>query len=328
MLKKVMVVVLALSILLCFASCGKEAEPAAEPTPDPKTTPEYHSTEKVQERGVLTIGTSTDSKNNYLIPDDPETYGDLAGTRDGYVPEMCRRIAEDLGVEVEFVEYETLEAQLQAVRDGDVDLAADNFTINEERLAIYEMTDNFMVAEIQGDQVFLSTNPQPLPQQEGEIKENSGSDSESAEEAVTEPEPREMIQSEEDLAHARIAAIKGSAQVTNTAAMYPEADIYELADNEAILEALVTGEVDAGVFTTITQAFADQIVEAINEGTVEQSSYDVTDPNYIGTGLILMKGNVELCQSINEIISTLMDSGWLLECYNTEEAEAAERGIG
>ena len=36
--------------------------------------------------------------------------------------EVCRRIAEELGVEVEFVEYATLEAQLQAVTDGDVDL--------------------------------------------------------------------------------------------------------------------------------------------------------------------------------------------------------------
>ena len=73
----------------------------------------------------------------------------------------CRRIAEELGVEVEFVEYATLEAQLQAVTDGDVDLAADNFTITEERLALYEMTDDFNVREIEGDEVFLSTNPQP-----------------------------------------------------------------------------------------------------------------------------------------------------------------------
>lgn len=90
----------------------------------------------------------------YVIPDDPEKYGELVGTRAGNVPEVCRRIAEELGVEVEFVEYATLEAQLQAVADGDVDLAADNFTITEERLALYEMTDDFNVREIEGDEVF------------------------------------------------------------------------------------------------------------------------------------------------------------------------------
>lgn len=87
--------------------------------------------------------------------------------------EVCRRIAEELGVEVEFVEYATLEAQLQAVTDGDVDLAADNFMITEERLALYEMTDDFNVREIEGDEVFLSANPQPWLPSEEETEESS-----------------------------------------------------------------------------------------------------------------------------------------------------------
>ena len=99
-----------------------------------------------------------------------------------------------------------MEAQLQAVTDGDVDLAADNFTITEERLALYEMTDDFNVREIEGDEVFLSTNPQPWLPPEEETEESS---SETEDEAPVEPEPREMIRSEEELAHARIAAVKG-----------------------------------------------------------------------------------------------------------------------
>ena len=35
-----------------------------------------------------------------------------------------------------------------------MDLAADNFMITEERLALYEMTDDFNVREIEGDEVF------------------------------------------------------------------------------------------------------------------------------------------------------------------------------
>ena len=40
-----------------------------------------------------------------------------------------------------------------------------------------------------------------------------------------------------------------------------------------------------------------------------------------------MKENEKLCQSINEIIAELKESGWLLECFDTEEAKAVERGI-
>ena len=299
-----------------------EPTPTPEPAPDPRTTPEYHFTGAVQERGVLTISMSSNSKLTYIIPDDPEKYGELAGTRDGYIPEMCRRIAEELGVKVEFVECKTLEAQLQAVVDGEVDLAANNFMINEERLAVYEMTDDFNVTEIEGDEVFLSTNPQPwLPP---ETEENA---SETEEEVPAEPEPREMIQSEEELAHARIAVLKGSVQVLNTARQYPEAELHQLADNDEILQALVDGQVDAAVFTTYDRAFADKIVEAILDGTVAQCEYEIVPSDSQGSGLILMKGNEELCQSINEIISELMESGWLVECFYKEEAEAVERGI-
>ena len=70
-------------------------EPEPEPEPDQKTTPEYHFTEAVQERGVLTVGVSGNSKTCYVIPDDPEKYGELVGTRAGNVPEVCRRIAEE-----------------------------------------------------------------------------------------------------------------------------------------------------------------------------------------------------------------------------------------
>ena len=296
-----------------------------EPTPDPKTTPEYHFTDAVKERGVLKVGVSNNSKMCYVIPDDPETYGELAGTRDGYVPALCRRIAEELGVGVEFVEYETLEEQLQAVTAGDVDLAADNFNITEERLAIYEMSVDFSVTEIEGDQVFLSTAPQPwLPPEEEAV---SGSDPQPAAETPAEPEPREMIKSEEELNHARIAVVKGSVQATNTAKQYPEAELHELSGNQEVLEALSAGQVDAGIFTMMDNAFADQVVQAIIDGTVAQCEYTVAIPDFRGVGLIFMKGNQDFCQSVSGIISSLRESGWLLSCYDTEYAEAIERGI-
>ena len=118
MSKKVTAIVLALSILFCFTACGNKADsnesdtrqngavassegiPSGEPEPepDPKTMPEYHFTEAVQERGVLTVGVSGNSKTCYVIPDDPEKYGELVGTRAGNVPEGCTEVVYDGGV--------------------------------------------------------------------------------------------------------------------------------------------------------------------------------------------------------------------------------------
>ena len=73
MSKKVTAIVLALSMLLCFAACGSETDsvetatsqsnsnetseivPASEPEPDPKTTPEYHFTKAIQELSLIHI---------------------------------------------------------------------------------------------------------------------------------------------------------------------------------------------------------------------------------------------------------------------------------
>ena len=293
MFKKVISLAMALSMVLGLTAWAGAAAPAD------KSDPAYHSVEAIKERGVLTVSVSGDSTLNYLIPDNPKKYGDLAGTRDGTVPELCRQIARALGVELEFVAYKTTEEQIQAAASGEVDLAVDNFLINKERLALYEMTDSFDVINIVGDEVFLSTKPA------------SGN----------------RVRSEADLARARIAVVKATAQATNTAIQYPQAELVEVADNQAVLDALVKGEADAGVFTAFDNAFAEKISQAIARGTVAQCGYMIHLPDYRGFGLILMKGNRNLCQFINTMLYDRIESGWMLECFKAEDREAVERGI-
>ena len=289
-LKRVFALAMALSMLLCATAWAKETE---------KSDPAYHATSAVQGRGVLTVAVSGQSRTTYKIPDDPDKYGDLAGTWDGNVPEMCRRIAQELGVEAEFVEYATVEAQLNAVASGEADLAAENFAITAERLAIYEMTDSFLLGEFGGDEVFLSAKPV------------SGS----------------RIRKEADLNGARIGVVKGTVQVRYTTLQYPKATVVELADNQAVLDAIASGQVQAGVFSMIDKNFAQLIVDQIIANKVVQCSYTVKDPTLKGVGLILMKGNWDLCHSINAILWDLRESGWLASCYKTEEKESVERGI-
>ena len=293
MLKKMLSLAMALSMLLGLTTWAGAA------TPTDKSDPAYHSTEAIKERGVLTVSVCTNGRHNYIIPDDVKKYGDLAGARDGSVPTLCREIARALGVELELVEYATVAEQLQAAASGEVDLAADNFLINKERLALYEMTDSFDVITTSGDKVYLSTKPA------------SGN----------------RVRSEADLTRARIAVVKGSVQATKTAAQYPQAELVELADNQAVLDALVKGEADAGVFTTLTTAFAKKINQAIARGTVAQCGYMIHLPDYRGFGLILMKGNRNLCQFINTMLYDRIESGWMLECFKAEDREAVERGI-
>ena len=178
------------------------------------------------------------------------------------------------------------------------------------------MTDDISVVEVEGDEIFLSVNPQPWLKEE-----------EPEETPAPTPEPREMIRSEEELARARIAVLRGAVQETNAGKQFPEAEIHPLADNQEILDALIAGEVDAGVFTTFNKMFAELILEAILDGTVAQCGYYLVPQDTQGIGFIIMQGNEDLCQTINGILSRLRESGWLEECYYTEMAKAADRGI-
>ena len=317
MFRKVMAVLLTASVFLCLVACGKEtaveesapvetaqSSPTAtpEPTPIPETAPEYHSLEKIQERGTLRVALqSSNSKMSYLVPEGLEEYADRAGEPSGYVPFICRQLADDMGVELEFVFYDVTEEQLVAAEKGEADISANVWSITDERLERFTMTDNILVTDIEGDEVFLRADPQD----------------------PTKP----LIGSEEELSTARIAAVKATVQERNAGLQYPEAEILGYVDNDAVLEALLSGEVDAAVFTTFDRAFADILVEAIVDRQICQCEYDIVDPEIKGVGFILMKGNEDLCSYINEQLSRYRDEGVLLELNNRSETEAKAMGI-
>ena len=176
MFRKVMAILLTASVFLCLVACGKEtaveeaapvetaqSSPTAtpEPTPIPETVPEYHSLEKIQERGTLRVALqSSNSKMSYLVPEGLEEYADRAGEPSGYVPFICRQLADDMGVELEFVFYDVTEEQLVAAEKGEADISANVWSITDERLERFTMTDNILVTDIEGDEVFLRADPQ------------------------------------------------------------------------------------------------------------------------------------------------------------------------
>lgn len=284
-----------------------EAQPAAQ-SHEPQAVSEEearlaeHSVETIRQRGTLRVALqSGNSKMSYLVPEGLEEYADRAGEPSGYVPFICRQLADDMGVELEFVFYDVAEEQLVAAEKGEADISANVWSITDERLERFTMTDNILVTDVGGDEVFLRADPQD----------------------PTKP----LIGSEEELSTARIAAVKATVQERNAGLQYPEAEILGYVDNDAVLEALLSGEVDAAVFTTLDRAFADILVEAIADRQICQCEYDIVDPEIKGVGFILMKGNEDLCSYINEQLSRYRDEGVLLELNNRSETEAKAMGI-
>lgn len=268
-----LLLILALSVCCAYAENG-DAQIAA------------HSVAAIQQRGTLRVALqSGNSKMSYRVPEGIKAYADRAGEPSGYVPFICQQLAEDLGVTLEFVFYDVTEQQIVAAENNEVDISANVWSITEERLERFTMTDNILVTPIEGDDIFLRADPQHPASP--------------------------LIDSEEALSVARIAAVTSTVQAENARKQYPEAEVLTYADNDAALDALLSGEVDAAVFSTFDRAFADILVEAIVAQQICQSDYDIVNPEIKGVGFILMKGNADLCDYINGQLTLYRNNGLL-----------------
>ena len=286
-----LLLLLLLALSACCASAQEDDARIAE-----------HSIEAIQQRGTLLVAIQTDnSKMSYWVPEGIEEFADRAGEPSGYVPLLCQQLAEDMGVTLEFVPYDLTEQQIEAAEKGEADISANVWSITEDRLERYTMTENILVTGIEGDEVFLRADP----------------------ERPSSP----LIDSEEALGLARIGAVKATVQVDNTRLQYPEAEVVAYADNDAVLEALLEGEVDAAVFTTFDKTFADILVQAIVDQQICQCDYEIANPEIKGVGFILMKGNDELCDFINDQLTLYRNNGFLQELNDLSESEARAMGI-
>lgn len=112
-------VTLALSGAL-LAGCGSNntQDTAAE------SNAGYRSLEEIKESGTINIGVFSD-KN-------PFGYVDENGEYQGYDVYFARRLADDLGVEVNFVSTEAA-SRIEYLQTGKVDVILANFTVTDER---------------------------------------------------------------------------------------------------------------------------------------------------------------------------------------------------
>ncbi|MDD7289901.1 MAG: cysteine ABC transporter substrate-binding protein [Clostridiales bacterium] len=119
----------ALMLAGVLAGCGGEAaEPAeetgTEETTQTETTGSFRTLDEIKESGKIVIGVFSDKA--------PFGYVDESGDYQGYDVYFAGRIAQDLGVEVEYVSTDPA-SRVEYLTTGKVDIILANFTVTEER---------------------------------------------------------------------------------------------------------------------------------------------------------------------------------------------------
>ena len=137
MRKKLFGIILAATVAAgSLVGCGnsQESAPACEAAQTADEEAVEDSLARVQEAGVLKIGT----EGTYA----PYSYHDEAGNLVGFDVEIAELIAEKLGVEAEFVEtkWDAMIAGLDAER---FDIIANQVGISEERLEKYDFSEPY-----------------------------------------------------------------------------------------------------------------------------------------------------------------------------------------
>lgn len=118
--KKIAVVISAALIALVATACAGSSDPATSG----EGAKLYRTVEEIKESGTVRIGVFTD-KN-------PFGYIDNNGEYQGYDVYFAERIAQDLGVALEYVPTEAAN-RVEFLETGKVDIILANFTVTDER---------------------------------------------------------------------------------------------------------------------------------------------------------------------------------------------------
>ena len=118
-LKKITAVLSAALIALTVTACANNSDKAS--SDDGQL---YRTVDEIKESGTIRIGVFTD-KN-------PFGYIDNNGEYQGYDVYFAERIAQDLGVTLEFVPTEAAN-RVEFLETGKVDIVLANFTVTDER---------------------------------------------------------------------------------------------------------------------------------------------------------------------------------------------------
>lgn len=245
---------------------------------------------RIRDKGVLRVATEPYYPPQEFI--DPNLSG-----QDSYVGsdmELARRIAERMGVTLEIVPMEFSEV-LNAVRDGDCDLAISGLSFTPERAAMVEMSKGYNYAV-----------------------ENAGSV------LVIRSGDAEVIRSLEDLDGRDVVAQSGSLQEMLMAENVQHyGQFRRLSQMQDVYDAVMTGKADAAMVDA-------EAARVYIENNPEDALAIVPDVRFTleeafdGDRVAGKKGELQLMYFVNGVIDELLESGEYRAWYQEYTARAAE----
>ena len=128
--KQLLLLLAVLAAAILLAACGSE-ESSNEAAASSESK-DQNAWERIEEAGKIVVGTEG---LYYPITYHDETTKELTG----YDVEVARALGEKLGLEVEFKEME-FDGLLPALRNGQIDIAANDFAITDERKEKFDFT--------------------------------------------------------------------------------------------------------------------------------------------------------------------------------------------
>ena len=135
-LKKIIAGLVAGAALISLAACGSSSSGSSDSS---ASSQQGQTVEQIKKAGKIRIATFGD------LP--PYGYVKNDGTRAGYDVALGNKLAEDLGVKVDWVQVNA-DGRVDALKSDKVDLVLANFTVTDERKQVVDFASPYMKVSI------------------------------------------------------------------------------------------------------------------------------------------------------------------------------------
>lgn len=252
-------IVAGLVMLSLLSACGNNDDTATEET----TT----AWDEIQEKGSLTVATS-----GTLFPTSYRAEGSDELT--GFEVEVVREIGERLELEIEFTEL-GFDEMLTSVQTGQVDLAANDIEITEDR-----------------EENFTFSTP---------FKYSYGT-------AIVRSEDLSGIETLEDLEGKKAAGASTSVYMETAREYGAEEVVYDNATNETYLRDVAIGRTDVILNDYYLQTLAIAAFPELDITIHPNLKYSPSE-----VGVVMNKDNEELAENVNLAIEEMLEDGTIAD---------------
>ena len=279
---KLMLLGAALLGSLAMAGCGSSPAPAKSGN---GAGQQSKLMQTIKQRGKLIVGTSS-GYPPYVFVDAESPDKKVIGLD----MEMCKQIADKLGVELEVVDM-SFDGIIPAVKSGQVDLGIAAFTKTPERAEEIDFSDLY---------------------------------EKSAQLLIVKAGNADLYSTKESLAGQKVGAQKGTIQSQLIQTALPDSELFELEKYPALALEVQNGNI-AGL--VVDQAVGESLI-ATSNGGLEVSNFAFTSEEAsFGKAVVAAKGSEDLLAEVNTVIDQVVNDGSYLKAYDEAVELAASMGL-